>query len=181
MYWINIDDKYLDFLREIEKRIPYSDYGPNKIKPFFGVLFDIDEFSYVTQVSHPQDRHVKMKQARDFYKLYDFDNDQSRLIGIVNLNYMFPILKNEIIKLEMSNIDAIRAFEDEIQKSKYIDLLNKELKAINNLPIEKNAYKLYKDKYTYPDSFISKRCLDYKALEDRAREWNSLSSPQAIE
>lgn len=86
---------------------------------------------------------------------------------------MFPVLKDEIVKLEMSNIDTIRSFKNEVQKSKYIDLLNKELREINNLPIEKNAYKLYKDKYTYPDSFISKRCLDYKALENKAREWKN--------
>ena len=35
MYWIDIDDKYLDYLREFEKRIPYSDYGTDKMKPFF--------------------------------------------------------------------------------------------------------------------------------------------------
>ncbi|MBQ9232942.1 MAG: type III toxin-antitoxin system ToxN/AbiQ family toxin [Lachnospiraceae bacterium] len=171
MYWIDIDDKYLDFLREFEERIPYSDYGTDKMKPFFGVLFDTEEFSYVTQVSHPQIRHEKMKQARDFYKLYD--NDSNRLIGVVNLNYMFPVLKDKIVKLEMSNIDKIRTFKNETQKSKYIDLLNRELKEINKLPIEKNAFKLYKDKYTYPESFISKRCLDYKALENRARDWEN--------
>ena len=173
MYWIDIDDKYLDYLREFEKRIPFSDYGTDKMKPFFGVLFDSEEFSYVTQVSHPQNRHKTMKQARDFYKLYDNENNHSSLIGVVNLNYMFPVFKDEIIKLEMSNIDTIRTFKNETQKSKYIDLLNRELKEINNLPIEKNAIKLYKDKYTYPESFMSKRCLDYRALENKAREWKS--------
>lgn len=46
MYWIDIDDKYLDYLREFEKRIPYSDYGTDKMKPFFGVLFDTDKYRY---------------------------------------------------------------------------------------------------------------------------------------
>lgn len=170
MYWIDIDDKYLDYLREFEKRIPYSDYGTDKMKPFFGVLFDTDEFSYVTQVSHPQKRHEKMKQSRDFYKLYD--SNQNRLIGVVNLNYMFPVFKTEIVRLKMSDIDSLRVFASEEQKTKYINLLNKELREINKLPIEKNAYRIYTDKYRYPNSLISRRCLDYKALEDWTRGWN---------
>ena len=157
MYWIDIDDKYLDYLREFEKRIPYSDYGTDKMKPFFGVLFDTDEFSYVTQVSHSQERHEKMKQSRDFYKLYD--SNQNRLIGVVNLNYMFPVFKTEIVRLKMSDIDSLRVFASEEQKTKYINLLNKELREINKLPIEKNAYRIYTDKYRYPNSLISRRCL----------------------
>ena len=47
MYWIDIDDKYLDFLREFEKRIPFSDYGTDKMKPFFFFFFYLKEFSYV--------------------------------------------------------------------------------------------------------------------------------------
>ena len=46
------------------------------------------------------------------------------------------------------------------------------MREINKLPIEKNAYRIYTDKYIYPDSLISGRCLDYKALEDWARGWN---------
>lgn len=171
MYWIDVDDNYLDFLREFENRIPYSDYGTDRMKPFFGVLFDTDEFSYVTQVSHPQKRHEKMKQARDFYKLYDNESNKNRVIGVVNLNYMFPVFKNRIVRLKMSDIDSLRSFTSNEQKTKYINLLNKEMREINNLPIEKNAYRIYTDKYRYTESIISKRCLDYKALEDRAREW----------
>ena len=48
MKWINVDEKYLDYLRSIEHRIPMTDYGSDKYKPFFGVLFEIDNLYYVT-------------------------------------------------------------------------------------------------------------------------------------
>ena len=68
MKWINVDEEYLDYLRSFEKRIPKTDYGSNKYKPFFGILFETDNLYYVTQVSHPQKRHKKLKQQKDFYK-----------------------------------------------------------------------------------------------------------------
>ena len=93
MKWIHVNESYLDYLRNVEKRIPKTDYGTDKYKPFFGVLFEKDGLYYITQVSHPQKRHQKMGQQKDFYKLFDLKNPK-RLIAVVNLNYMFPIPKN---------------------------------------------------------------------------------------
>lgn len=53
MKWINVNEKYLDYLRETEKRIPKTDYGTDRYKPFFGILFEVDDLYYITQVSHP--------------------------------------------------------------------------------------------------------------------------------
>ncbi len=58
--WVIIDEKYLDFLRAAEPRIPFSDYGTDKYKPFFGVLFEIGDLVYVTQISHAQPRHMNI-------------------------------------------------------------------------------------------------------------------------
>ena len=40
MKWINVDENYLDYLRNVEPRIPRTDYGSDRYKPFFGVLFE---------------------------------------------------------------------------------------------------------------------------------------------
>ena len=42
MKWINVSEEYLDYLRTTEKRIPKTDYGTDKYKPFFGILFEVD-------------------------------------------------------------------------------------------------------------------------------------------
>lgn len=171
MKWINVDENYLDYLRSFEHRIPITDYGSDKYKPFFGVLFEMDNLYYVTQVSHPQKRHQKMTQQKDFFKLYN-PNNPTRLIAVVNLNYMFPIPKEYTHDFEKKKIDTYRTFESEKEKGKYIDLLDTELKAINTLNLDKKALFIYNLKYDKPDDRVSKRCIDFKNMEKFAKLYN---------
>lgn len=171
MKWINVNETYLDYLRKHESRIPRTDYGTNKYKPFFGVLFEVDDLYYVTQVSHPQPRHEKLKQQKDFYKLYD-PKSPKRLIAVINLNYMFPIPKTQTTPFSKKNIHTYRTFSSEKEKSKYIDLLDTELAIINSMDIGTKAKKLYKFKYTNPDNIISKRCIDFKDMEKLALKYS---------
>ena len=171
--WKILNDAYLDYLRnKYESRIPYSYYGEDKFKPFFGSLFEINDMVYVTQISHSQDRHIKLKQNIDFYKIYH--PDDGRLISVINLNYMFPIHKSLLIDLKYKDIDKHRTFISDKAKSKYIDLLNIELKIINELPITENAIKIYDNKYKYPDNNVSKRSFDFKKLEQACLEYQVL-------
>ena len=172
MRWINVNEKYLDFLRKFEHRIPMTDYGTDKYKPFFGILFETDDYYYITQVSHAQKRHQKMRKQPDFFKIYD-PKELTRLIAVVNLNYMFPIPKNEVSIFEKKNIDTYRTFKSNQERNKYIALLDSEMKMINTLNLEKAATSLYEKKYKFPDSKLSQRCLDYKALEEHATKWNN--------
>ena len=169
MNWLVIDEKYLNYLRNIEKRIPMSDYGKDKYKPFFGVLFETKDFYYVTQISHPQSRHLKMKANQDFKKVYL--PDSNRLVAVINLNYMFPIPKSMYQKLEYKDIDKHRTFVDDEEKSKYIDLMKKEIKIINTMNIEQAAIRVYENKYEKPDSDLAKRCIDFKAMEQLALQY----------
>lgn len=175
MNWTIVDEKYLDYLRKnVESRIPRSDYGNDKYKPFFGTLFEVGDLVYVTQISHAQPRHLKMKNSLDFYKIYGSDNNSSlpnRLIAVVNLNYMFPIHKSLIGVLEYKNIDQCRKFQSLVEKSKYIDLLKNELNAINVLNLDVYAKKLYELKYMYPENRVSTRCFDFKELEKHALDF----------
>ena len=171
MKWINVNEDYLDYLRNVESRIPRTDYGSDKYKPFFGVLFEIGDLYYITQVSHPQARHQKMKNSKDFCKIFDPKNP-TRLIAVVNLNYMFPIPKDQTTPFEKKNIHTYRTFRSETEKSKYIDLLDSELAAINAMNIGSKAEKLYQLRYDKPDDFVSQRCIDFKAMEDLALKYN---------
>lgn len=170
MDWLVVDENYLDYLRKVEKRIPKSDYGKDKYKPFFGVLFETEEFYYVTQISHPQSRHLKMKANLDFKKVYL--PNSNRLIAVINLNYMFPMPKALYKRLEYKDIEQHRTFMDEIEKSKYIDLLKTELKIINTMNVEKSAIRVYKNKYENPESDLAKRCIEFKKMEELANEYN---------
>jgi len=172
--WIIADEIYLSYLRQTEARIPNSNYGEYHYKPFFGELFSIDDLVYVSQVSSAKPRHFKMKNSKDFYKLYisdSIDGGQDKLVAVVNLNYMFPIPKKLINYLEMKDIDQVRQFRNESEKNKYIDFLNKELSALNTLKIDDKAKSLYDFTFKYPDHPISSRCFDFKLLEQVAMQY----------
>ena len=171
--WLIIDEKYLDYLRESDSRIPYSDYGENKYKPFFGKLFSKDGLAYVTQISHIQPRHKKMKNGLDFIKIYipSSSGKDDYLAAVVNLNYMFPIREELLVFLNYADIDKHRTFTSENEKNKYIDLLKKELAAINKIDLEKKAKRLYDLKINSPDTEVAKRCLDFRMLEEYAVQY----------
>lgn len=168
--WKIINEDYTDFLRNnYEKRIPETDYGEDKLKPFFGELFRIGDLVYVTQVTSPKTRHIKLKQSIDFYKIYQ----NNKLISCVNLNYMFPVPISELSDMDYKNIDKYVKFKDEQTKSKYIQLLKYELSVINTLDLETAAADLYKRKYDKPQDKVSLRCFDFKNLELGAEAWKT--------
>ena len=170
--WITVDEDYLNYLRSFESKIPNSNYGADKMKPFFGVLFETDGLVYVTQVSHLKPRHVKMKDSVDFRKVYIPNanpNLPDRPVAVVNLNYMFPIPKALVTPLAYRDIDKCRTFSSNVERSKYVDLLIKEIASINKMGIERLARKVYELKSNYPDAVVSKRCFDFKGLEEKAR------------
>ena len=172
--WVILDEKYLNYLRKTEHRIPFSNYGTKKYKPFFGVLFEIGDLAYVTQISHAQTRHAQLKNAPDFVKIFIPDRNPrnpDRLVAVVNLNYMFPIHKSLIENLEYKDIDKHRTFKSLQEKSQYINLLTKELAQINKLGLDAKARKLYEKKRRFPNDVVSRRCIDFCALEPLAEAY----------
>lgn len=165
MNWYTPDEEFLNYLREKDKRIPNTDYGDGKYKPFFGELFEIDGLVYITQVSHPKERHKKMKNSKDFLKVYD---DKDNFIAVINLNYMFPIQRKLLEKLDYQKININN------DANNYISLLKKELKAIDKMEVDEKAKYIYNLKCNYPNNKISKRCLDFKALEEYAKKYNKV-------
>lgn len=166
--WVIVDEKYLDYLRAVEPRIPNSNYGTDKYKPFFGVLFEKGDLAYITQISHPKPRHSKMRNSLDFVKIFIPDTNPSlpdRFVAVINLNYMFPIHKSLIKYLRYKDIDQHRSFNNAIEKSRYIDLLSKELAQINTLNLEARAKKVYQIKKDFPANVVSSRCFDFQQLE----------------
>ncbi|MDO4987601.1 MAG: type III toxin-antitoxin system ToxN/AbiQ family toxin [Synergistes sp.] len=173
--WIIGNENYLSYLRKTEDRIPNSNYGESHYKPFFGELFSVGDLVYVTQVSSVKPRHEKLKNSKDFFKLYISSGKAGKpdeLVAVVNLNYMFPVPYRLIEYLEMKNIDQVRGFGSEEEKTKYINLLNKEIEAINVLRIDTKAQNLYSFVEKYPEAKISQRCFNFKFLEQIALKYS---------
>ena len=82
--------------------------------------------------------------------------------------------KDDSVKnLKYSEIEKYRNFKTNKEKSLYISLLNMELELINSRieKIKANAFKLYNEKTNRPNSKISKRCCDFKVLEEKCRKY----------
>lgn len=167
MKWYTIEDEFLNWLRTYEKRIPNNYYGPNKFKPFFGVLFEIDDIAYISQISHPKEKHNKLKENLDFVKLYN----ENKLLAVINLNYMFPVPKRKLIEVKYKYIDKFRTFETDKEREKYITLLKKELKEMNKKNLNEKAKRVYKLKYSNPEHRVSQRSFDFKELEKKCNEY----------
>ena len=168
MIWCTINKEYISFLKNHDSRIPNIDYGNNGYKPFFSPLFEKDGLVYVTQVSSKKPRHLKMKESIDFVKIFDKTN--KKLISVINLNYMFPVPKSEIIEVKYKNISNFRTFSSLDEKNKYINLLKYEMKVINNKNIQAQALKVYNSVNT--DSFLKNRSLPFLLLEEKATEYS---------
>ena len=109
-----------------------------------------------------------MKESIDFVKIFDKTN--KKLISVINLNYMFPVPKSEIIEVKYKNISNFRTFSNLDEKNKYVNLLKYEMKVINNKNIQAQALKVYNSVNT--DSFLKNRSLPFLLLEEKATEYS---------
>ncbi|MDR1701246.1 MAG: type III toxin-antitoxin system ToxN/AbiQ family toxin [Sporomusaceae bacterium] len=173
LLWKYVDEEYLNWIRiKYEARIPNTDYGEGKYKPFFGSLFRIGELIYVTQVSSPKPRHNKLKNSIDFFKIHRPVSDI--LIAVVNLNFMFPVHESLVKDIEYRDIDKYCSFKNTDEKNKYIDLMRVEMQEINKLDIVTASKRLYQLKYDKPNHNASLRCFDFKNLEKASLKYMSL-------
>ena len=167
--WFLVDNKYVNYLKEFDDKVENINYS-NRLKPYIGILLKINELDYYVPISSVKNKHYKMKDGIDFMKI----TQGTRILGVLNLNNMIPINSKNVNLLNYSEIDKYRIFNSDHEKSLYISFLNLELKLINqNIDkIKYNATKLYNEKIKNPSSKISKRCCEFKLLEEKCIDYN---------
>ena len=168
MRWCVISKEYIEYLKEVDKRVPNIDYGENSFKPFFSPLFEKDGLVYVAQISSRKEKHIGMKNRIDFIKI----TYKNEFYGVVNLNYMFPVPKSEIQDVDYREIENYRKFKSTKEKIDYIVLLKKELSRIRYIKVNVLAEKLYLE--VENKVFIKKRCLNFHLLEEKAKEFEKI-------
>ena len=166
--WYIVDKEYVSFLKEFYNKVENIDYS-NRFKPYLGIIITINEINYYVPISSVKEKHYKMNEDIDFIKISEND----RILGILNLNNMIPIDNDSVKNLKYSEIEKYRNFKTNKEKSLYISLLNMELELINSRieKIKANAFKLYNEKTNRTNSKISKRCCDFKVLEEKCRKY----------
>ncbi len=159
---VRLDSKYCDYLRQFDKKVPYN-YGKKELRPFIGVLFEVNNSKYFAPLSSPKPKHKIMKTTLDFLKISNGD------LGAINFNNMLPVTDKNIIKLNLDNECLTKAEE------KYIKMLKKQIFWLNRNDdkLYCRSKKLY-DKYlngTLNES-VAKRCCNFKLLEEKCSEYN---------
>lgn len=147
-----IYDKYIDYLRKFDKRVPYN---KNKKRPYIGIVYEYNGINYFAPLSSPKKKHLKIRQnAVDVFKI-----DDGKL-GVININNMVPT-PLECLTDVFSNFNG---------NEEYRSLLFNQLKKINN-----DRERLFKKiirfqteyrKGCFSDTILN-RCCNFLLLEEK--------------
>ena len=164
--WYIANKDYVNYLKDFDSKVENINYD-KKLKPYIGILITINEFDYYVPISSVKEKHYKIKEGMDFIKI----KQDNKIIGVLNLNNMIPISGDNVKELKYKDIEQYRDFSSDKEKLLYISFLNFELDLINNKmeKIKKNAMRLYIEKINNPKSNLSKRCCDFKLLEEKSK------------
>ena len=148
---------------EYDKKKTYN-YDKKELRPFIGVLFEVNECKYFAPLSSPKPKHLKLKSKLDFLKI---DNGK---LGAINFNNMLPVTEKNIIKLDLDK-ECLTKTEE-----KYLKLLKEQLYWLNRNSDKifgraKKIYDKYKDGTL--ENNIRKRCCDFILLEEKCKNYNS--------
>ncbi len=152
-----IDEKYLDFLRNFDSRVPRSDYTTHD-KFFCGVVLVIgNNIPYYAPVSHfntPQQTNIPI-----------YDKGSKKVLSTVRFFFMIPVMPQVITRVDVKtlyNTDpsyAILVDKEYSYCSTHEALLNKRAEAVYKIGCNKNHV-------------FNKLCCDFKKLEGVFRTYN---------
>lgn len=55
---VRLDSQYCNYLRQFDKKVPYN-YDKKELRPFIGVLFEVNECKYFAPLSSPS-QNIKL-------------------------------------------------------------------------------------------------------------------------
>lgn len=150
-----LDNKYIDYLRQSDTRVAYN---KNQTRPYVGVVYSYNDFTYFAPLSSPKPKHLKMN-ARNI-DIFKIRNGQ---LGIVNLNNMIPVPAQSLID-----------FMPTVADSKYKALLNNQITELN-LNKDYLLKKVERFQWSYrnnklPENVYTRTC-NFELLEDKCRDY----------
>lgn len=159
---VRVNSEYCDYLRKYDKRVAYNK-NEKELRPFIGILFQIDSYEYFAPLSSPKLKHKNMKNTLDFLKIKNGE------LGAVNFNNMIPVNKDNYSLVDL-NKETLTVAELKYQKllKEQLNWLNANYKQVKNKSFK--LYKLYTDG-KLPES-IRARCCDFRLLEEKCAEYN---------
>ncbi len=159
---VRVDSEYCDYLRKFDNKVMYNK-SEKELRPFIGVLFKIDNYEYFAPLSSPKEKHRKMKNNIDFFKIKGGE------LGVMNFNNMIPVTSNFYTLIDL-NKETLT-----IEESKYQKLLQEQLQWLNAnyYQVKNKSFKLYQlyNAGRLPEK-IKMRCCNFKLLEEKCLEYD---------
>lgn len=160
---VRVDYKYCDYLRKFDNRVAYNK-NEKEIRPFLGILFVIDTCEYFAPLSSPKEKHKRMKNTIDFFKIKNGE------LGAVNFNNMIPVKQCDYSLVDL-NKETLT-----ISEQKYQNLLKEQLDWLNEnyYQVKNKSLKLYElyNNGKLSDS-IKDRCCNFKLLEEKCQQYKN--------
>lgn len=160
---VRVSTEYCDYLRKFDDKIAYNNNN-KELRPFIGILFQINEYEYFAPLSSPKPKHQKMKNTIDFFKIKNGE------LGAVNFNNMIPVCQNNYVLINLKEETK------NIEELKYQKLLKEQLNWLNAnyYQVKNKSFRLYQlyNQGRLPEK-IQERCCNFKLLEVKCREYNN--------
>ena len=167
---VKVDSNYCDYLRKFDNKVPYN-YNNKKLRPFMGILFEVENVEYFAPLSSPKEKHKKLQNTIDLIKIKDGK------YGVVNINNMIPVTNNNYIAFDLKKYTTNK------KEMLRIELLNNQLRwlTVNRKEIYTKSrllYHLYKTDKLHKN--IKDRCCNYPLLEEKCMEYNNSKELQEV-
>lgn len=161
---VRINSDYCNYLRNYDYRVMYNS-SEKEMRPFVGVLFEVNDFKYFAPLASPKPKHLKMKNSIDFYKI------NSGKLGAINLNNMIPVVENLITYIDLDK-ECITNQEEKYQKMMKVQIywLNRHDNTLKDKASE--LYERYMTGNLKPN--IIMRCCDFRILEEKCIEYSRI-------
>ena len=163
-----IDMKYVRDLHHADDRV--SSVSPQIGKQhriYVGIVVFCNKRKYLIPLSHPVEKHKKMKPRADFDKIID---KHGKLIGVLNYNLMIPVEDKQIQRVDLKRMKTDTP-ADKYYKNLCIDEMAWCRK--NQEVIVNKANVLYALCTEQSDYKGKERCLDFKKMEKICDKYNS--------
>lgn len=154
-----VTDHYLDFLREVEPKIP-ANKDNGKKRPFVGIVFSINGVKYIAPLSS------QIRSSQSDFKIKS--GDEQKATATIRFAYMFPIVDEALIEIDYT--EEYKTDDD------YTALLIKEDLYINKKTNKDRIHAIANKTYT---NTITKRfgfenfCCDFVKLEARCKTYKA--------
>lgn len=160
-----VDIKYVRNLHNVDDRV--SSVSPQigkQHRVYIGIVIICNSKNYLIPLSHPVEKHKRMKSRVDFDKIV---NKQGKLLGVLNYNLMIPVQEKHLIKIDLcqspEDTPKVRCYKqlciDELNWCrKNTDIIVNKANVLYSLCTEKSNYK------------GRGRCLDFLKLEAECKK-----------